>query len=72
MARAARIVAVCAAAALALLSAAPAHADDVVRPKSMDQPPAGYRLTGRRAEQIAREPGLQLRQRLQRRVGLRA
>src|SRR6478672_6421113 len=53
MARAARIVAVCAAAALALLPAAPAHADDVVRPKSMDQPPAGYRLTGRRAEQIA-------------------
>src|SRR5512133_1804478 len=53
MARAARIVAVCAAAALALLSAAPAHAEDVVRPKSMDQPPAGYRLTGRQAEQIA-------------------
>ncbi len=53
MARAARIVAVCAAAALALLSAAPAHADDVVRPKSMDRPPAGYRLTGRQAEQIA-------------------
>jgi hypothetical protein len=53
MARAARIVAVCAAAALALLSAAPAHADDLVRPKSMDQPPAGYRLTGRQAEQIA-------------------
>jgi hypothetical protein len=53
MARAARIVAVCAAAALALLSAAPAHADDLVRPKSMDKPPAGYRLTGRQAEQIA-------------------
>src|SRR5512133_369444 len=53
MARAARIVAVCAAAALALLSAAPAHAEDVVRPKSMGQPPAGYRLTGRQAEQIA-------------------
>ncbi len=53
MARAARIVAVCAAAALAALTAAPAQADDVVRPKSMDQPPAGYRLTGRQAEQIA-------------------
>ena len=53
MARAARIVAVCAAAALASLTAAPAQADDVVRPKSMDQPPAGYRLTGRQAEQIA-------------------
>ena len=53
MARAARIVTVCAAAALALLSAAPAHADDLVRPKSMDKPPAGYRLTGRQAEQIA-------------------
>ena len=53
MARAARIAAVCAAAALALLTAAPAHADDLVRPKSMDRPPAGYRLTGRQAEQIA-------------------
>jgi hypothetical protein len=53
MARAARIVAVCAAAALASLTAAPAQADDLVRPKSMDQPPAGYRLTGRQAEQIA-------------------
>jgi hypothetical protein len=53
MARAARIVAVCAAAALAVLPAAPAHADDVARPKSMDRPPAGYRLTGRQAEQIA-------------------
>ncbi|MGZ6674811.1 MAG: hypothetical protein ACXVFM_20935, partial [Solirubrobacteraceae bacterium] len=53
MARAARIAAVCAAAALALLTAAPAHADDLVRPKSMDRPPAGYRLTGSQAEQIA-------------------
>jgi hypothetical protein len=53
MARAARIAAICAAAALALLAAAPAKADDVVRPKSMDRPPAGYRLTGRQAEQIA-------------------
>jgi hypothetical protein len=53
MARAARIAAVCAAAALASLTAAPAQADDVVRPKSMDQPPTGYRLTGRQAERIA-------------------
>jgi hypothetical protein len=53
MARAARIAAVCAAAALASLTAAPAHADDLVRPKSMDRPPAGYRLTGRQAERIA-------------------
>src|SRR5216110_2507325 len=53
MARAARIAAVCAAAALASLSAAPAHADDLVRPPSMDRPPAGYRLTARQAEAIA-------------------
>jgi hypothetical protein len=53
MARAARIAALCAAAALALLAAAPARADDLVRPKSMDRPPEGYRLTGRQAEQIA-------------------
>ena len=53
MARAARIAAICAAAALALLSAAPAHADDLVRPKSMDRPPVGYRLTGTQAEAIA-------------------
>jgi hypothetical protein len=53
MARAARIAAVCAAAALALLAAAPAGADDLVRPKSMDRAPAGYRLTGRQAERIA-------------------
>ena len=53
MARAARIAAVCAAAALASLTAAPAHAEDVVRPKSLDEPPAGYRLTGRQAETIA-------------------
>ena len=53
MARAARIAAVCAAAALASLTAAPAHAEDVVRPTSMDRPPAGYRLTGRQAEAIA-------------------
>jgi hypothetical protein len=53
MARAARIAAVCAAAALASLTAAPAHADDLVRPQSMDRPPAGYRLTARQAEAIA-------------------
>src|SRR6478672_1280722 len=53
MARAARIVAVCAAAALALLPAAPAHAEDVVRPPSMTRPPAGYRLTGEQAQRIA-------------------
>jgi hypothetical protein len=53
MAHAARIAALCAAAALALLAAAPAHADDLVRPKSLDEPPAGYRLTGRQAEAIA-------------------
>jgi Glycosyltransferase family 87 len=53
MARAARIAAICAAAALALLAAAPAHADDVVRPPSMDRPPAGYRLTGAQAQRIA-------------------
>jgi hypothetical protein len=53
MACAARIATICAAAALALLAAAPAHAEDVVRPPSMDRPPAGYRLTGRQAEAIA-------------------
>jgi hypothetical protein len=53
MARAARIATICAAAALALLTPPPAHAEDVVRPQSMDRPPAGYRLTGRQAEQIA-------------------
>jgi hypothetical protein len=53
MARAARIAVVCVAAALAALTAAPAHAEDLVRPKSMDKPPAGYRLTGRQAEAIA-------------------
>jgi hypothetical protein len=53
MARAARIAAVCAAAALASLTAAPAHADDLVRPQSMDRPPTGYRLTARQAETIA-------------------
>jgi hypothetical protein len=53
MARAARIAAACAAAALVLLPVAPARADDVVRPPSMDKPPAGYRLTGNQAAAIA-------------------
>jgi hypothetical protein len=53
MARAARIATICAAAALALVAAAPAQAEDVVRPPSMDRPPPGYRLTGRQAEAIA-------------------
>src|SRR4051794_28668939 len=53
MVRAARIAAVCAAAALVLLSAAPAQADDVVRPPSLGKPPAGYRLTGNQATAIA-------------------
>ena len=49
----ARIAAICAAAALALLAAAPAHAADVVRPPTMNTPPAGYRLTGTQAQRIA-------------------
>ena len=53
MARAARIAAVCAAAALVLLPVAPARADDIVRPPRMDKPPAGYRLTGNQAAAIA-------------------
>jgi hypothetical protein len=53
MAPGARIAALCATVALALLAAAPAHAEDVVRPKSMDRPPASYRLTGKQAERIA-------------------
>jgi hypothetical protein len=53
MVRAARIAAACAAAALVLLSAAPAQADDVVRPPRLDKPPPGYRLTGNQATAIA-------------------
>jgi Glycosyltransferase family 87 len=53
MARAARIAAACAAAVLVLLPAAPARADDVVRPPSLDKPPQGYRLTGNQATAIA-------------------
>jgi hypothetical protein len=49
----ARIAAVCAAVALALLAAAPALADDLVRPPSLDKPPEGYRLTGNQAIAIA-------------------
>jgi Glycosyltransferase family 87 len=49
----ARIAAVCAAAALALLAAATAQADDLVRPPSLDKPPEGYRLTGNQAIAIA-------------------
>src|SRR5919197_491746 len=51
MALAARIAS--AAAVLALLAAAPAHADDLVRPPSLDKPPDGYRLTGNQAIAIA-------------------
>jgi hypothetical protein len=53
MARAARIAAACAAAALVLLPAASARADDVVRPANLDKPPQGYRLTGNEATAIA-------------------
>jgi hypothetical protein len=53
MVRAARIAAACAAAALVLLAAAPAQADDAVRPPDLDKPPAGYRLTGNQATAIA-------------------
>jgi hypothetical protein len=49
----ARIAAVCGAAALAGLAPVPAHADDVVRPPTLDRPPAGYRLTGSQAIRIA-------------------
>src|SRR6266508_1024218 len=51
MALAARIASV--AAVLALLAASPAQADDLVRPPSLDKPPAGYRLTGNQAIAIA-------------------
>jgi hypothetical protein len=53
MARAARIAAALAAAALVLLPVAPARADDLVRPASLDKPPPGYRLTGNQATAIA-------------------
>jgi hypothetical protein len=49
----ARIAAACVVAALALLAASPARADDLVRPPSLDRPPEGYRLTGEQAMKIA-------------------
>jgi hypothetical protein len=49
----ARIAAACVVAALALLAASPARADDLVRPPSLDRPPEGYRLTGEQAMRIA-------------------
>jgi hypothetical protein len=49
----ARIAAACVVAALALLAAPPARADDLVRPPSLDRPPEGYRLTGEQAMRIA-------------------
>jgi hypothetical protein len=49
----ARTAAACAIVALVLLAAAPAQADDLVRPPSLDRAPAGYRLTGRQAMHIA-------------------
>jgi hypothetical protein len=49
----ARIAALCAVVALTLLAAVPAQADDLVRPKTLDRPPPGYRLTGRQATDVA-------------------
>jgi hypothetical protein len=53
MVRAARIAAAFVAAALVLLPAVPAQADDVARPPSLGKAPAGYRLTGEQAIAIA-------------------
>ncbi|MEA2359543.1 MAG: hypothetical protein QOI62_2803 [Solirubrobacteraceae bacterium] len=50
---AARIAAVTAAAALALVVATPARADDLVRPARLDKPPPGYRMTGDQATAVA-------------------
>src|SRR4051794_21101577 len=50
---AARIAVLAAAAALALVVAAPASADDLVRPTRLDQPPPGYRMTGDQATAVA-------------------
>jgi hypothetical protein len=50
---AARIAAVVAAAALGLLAATPAHAEDLVRPARLDEPPPGYRMTGNQATAVA-------------------
>jgi hypothetical protein len=52
-----------AAAVLALLVAAPAEADDLVRPPSLDKPPEGYRLTGHQAIAIADRAPKALRER---------
>jgi hypothetical protein len=49
----ARTAAACVAAALVVLAAAPAQAQDLVRPPSLDRPPPGYRLTGEQATTIA-------------------
>jgi hypothetical protein len=49
----ARIAAACAAVALVVLIAAPAQAEDLVRPPTLNRPPAGYRLTGAQAIKIA-------------------
>ena len=49
----ARTAAACVAAALVMLAAAPAQAQDVVRPPTLDRPPPGYRLTGEQATRIA-------------------
>jgi hypothetical protein len=59
----ARIAALCAALALALLAAAPARAADLVRPPTLDKPPAGYRLTGQQAIDIANHAPRALRAR---------
>jgi Glycosyltransferase family 87 len=61
MALAARIAS--AVAVLALLAAAPAQADDLVRPPNMDKPPEGYRLTGNQALAIAARAPKALRER---------
>jgi hypothetical protein len=49
----ARTAAACVVAALALLVAAPAQAEDLVRPPDLNHPPTGYRLTGQQATEIA-------------------
>jgi hypothetical protein len=54
-----------AAAALALLAASPAQADDLVRPPSLDTPPDGYRLTGNQAIAIANKAPKALKARRQ-------
>jgi Glycosyltransferase family 87 len=52
-----RRAAALAAAVLALVVAASAHADDLTRPRSLTEPPKGFRLTGDRVQGIAaRDP----------------